>query len=83
MAVALATASERTSSEPFDSRVAARALTWAAQWYPEGHLTVTGVTDGTASVLVEVDGDIRIVHYEDLDADVPRCEICGRPLADP
>jgi hypothetical protein len=31
-------------------------------------------------VLVEVDGDIRIVHYESLDADVPRCDFCGRPL---
>jgi hypothetical protein len=66
--------------EPGDSPVAARALEWAAAWYPKAHLAVSGVTEATAAVLVEVDGDIRIVHYENLDAKQPRCEICRRPL---
>jgi hypothetical protein len=63
--------------EPLDSRVAVRALEWAARWYPASELAVTGVTDATASVLVEVEGDIRVVRYENLDAAASRCEICG------
>jgi hypothetical protein len=63
-----------------DNPIAARALEWASAWYPTGELAVTGVTDRKAEVLVEVDGDIRILRYENLDAEVPRCDYCGRPL---
>jgi hypothetical protein len=75
----LTTAAQRVADHP----TAARALEWAGQWYPTAGLAVTGVTAASASVLVEVDGDIRLVHYESLDADVPRCEICGRSLDGP
>jgi hypothetical protein len=59
---------------------AERALSFARDWYPTGLLAVTGATERSASVLVEVDGDIRVVHYENLDTDGPRCDICGRPI---
>lgn len=75
------TQGEPTHSEPLtDNPVATRALEWARTWYPMGELTLTGVTEAEATVLVEVDGDVRILRYENLDADVPRCEVCGRPL---
>ena len=79
MAIALATAPSEACRETFDSPVGARALKWAEEWYPAAQLAVTGVTDAKASVLIEVDGDIRLLHYENLDVDVPRCDICGRP----
>jgi hypothetical protein len=70
-----------TAAQPVtENRNAARALEWARSWYPTAELAVTGITAASASVLVEVDGDMRIVQYENLDADVPRCGICGRPL---
>jgi hypothetical protein len=70
-----------TASAPLsDNPTAARALEWAREWYPAGQYAVTGVTDAEASVLVELDGDIRILRYEDLDRGGPRCEFCGRPL---
>jgi hypothetical protein len=72
----LKTAAQRVADHP----TAARALEWAGHWYPTAELAVTGITAASASVLVEVDGDIRLVHYENLDANVPRCEICGRPM---
>jgi hypothetical protein len=72
--------SESTLSEPLDHPTAARALEWAREWYPSAELAVTGISDAEATVLVEVDGDIRFLRYENLDADIPRCEICGRPL---
>jgi hypothetical protein len=59
--------------------VADRALELAARWFPTGLLTLTGVSGSEATVLIELDGDIFIVRYEDLDR-VPRCEFCGRPL---
>jgi hypothetical protein len=59
---------------------ASRAREWAARWYPTGEFALVGVTDCRATVLVEIDGDIRIVRYEDLDAGGPRCEACGRLL---
>jgi hypothetical protein len=69
-----------TASEPLtNSPVAARALEWAREWYPTGTYALTGVTDCEAQVLVEVDGDIRILRYEDLDR-WPRCDWCGRPI---
>jgi hypothetical protein len=69
-----------TSAPPSDHSIAARALDWARAWYPAGQYALTGVTDTEASVLVEVDGDIRILRYEDLDRGGPRCEFCGQPL---
>jgi hypothetical protein len=78
MPASLATApSEPTNREQLNP-TAARALEWAREWYPAGEYAVTGVTETEASVLVEVDGDIRILRYEDLDG--PKCEFCGRPL---
>ena len=72
---------EPTASAPvFDNPIAARALEWAREWYPGSQYAVTGVTNTEASVLVEVDGDIRILRYENLDAHMPRCEFCGAPL---
>jgi hypothetical protein len=73
--------SEPPTSAPLsDNPIAARALDWAREWYPAGQFAVTGDTDAQAHVLVELDGDIRIVRYEDLDRGGPRCEFCGRPL---
>ena len=57
-----------------------RALEWARWWYPTARLTPTGTDAARASVLVEDGNEITIVTYEDLDADVPRCEVCGRPV---
>jgi hypothetical protein len=72
--------SEPTTSEPLtDNAVAARALEWAREWYPAGEYALTGITEAEASVLVEVEGDIRILKYEDLDR-WPRCRFCGQPL---
>jgi hypothetical protein len=65
------------TDEPNDA--ACRALEWAQTCYPTGDFALTGVTEAEATVLVEIDGDIRIVHYTDLDR-VPRCDWCGRPL---
>jgi hypothetical protein len=80
MSATLATApSESTTSEQLNP-TAARALDWAREWYPSARLTLTGVTDARAFVLIEDGADIRIVRYENLDADVPRCDFCGRPL---
>jgi hypothetical protein len=59
---------------------ASRALEWARRWYPAGEFALTGVSGAEATVLVEIDGDVEIIRYENLDADVPRCEFCGRPL---
>ena len=73
------TPSEPTTSEQLNP-TAARALEWAREWYPVGEHAVTGATDAEATVLVVVEGDIRILRYENLDADMPRCEFCGRPL---
>jgi hypothetical protein len=66
-----------THTEPL-TPVAVRALHWAAEWYPTGTYAVTGVTDARATVLVEVDDNVHIVHYDDCDRG--RCAICGRPL---
>jgi hypothetical protein len=67
--------SEPTTRAPLsDNPIAARALHWAREWYPAGEYAVTGVTDREASVLVEVDGDIRILRYEDLDRSGPHCQ---------
>jgi hypothetical protein len=75
------TSSDPTASAPLsDNPVAARALEWAREWYPAGRHTLTGVTDAEAQVLVELDRDIRILRYEDLDRGGPRCDFCGRPL---
>ena len=63
-----------------DSPVAIRALTWAGRWFPTGEFSLTGITDCEATVLVEIDGDIRVLRYEDLDRGGPRCEFCGRLL---
>ena len=72
---------EATTRVPLsDNPVAARALELARDWYPAGQYAVTGITDAEASVLVEVDADIRILRYEDLDRGGPRCEFCGLPL---
>jgi hypothetical protein len=59
--------------------IADRALELAREWYPTGVFTLTGVTESEAQVLVELEEDVRIVRYEDLDR-VPRCDFCGRPL---
>jgi hypothetical protein len=66
---------ETTTRAPIE-----RALEWARWWYPTARLTPTGTDAARASVLVEDGDEIRILTYEDLDADVPKCEICGRPL---
>lgn len=80
MSASLATApSPPTNSEQLNP-TAARALEWARNWYPAGEFALTGVSEAEATVLVEVDGDIRTLRYQNLDADVPRCDFCGRPL---
>jgi hypothetical protein len=73
--VATETVHETTTENP----VGTRALELARGWYPIGIHTLTGVTEWEAQVLVEIDGDVCVVRYEDLDR-VPRCDFCGRPL---
>jgi hypothetical protein len=58
--------------------LAARAVELAREWYPTAITAVTtGCPDAEATVLVEVDGGIGVVHYTDLDRGGPRCEFCG------
>jgi hypothetical protein len=71
--------SEPTQSEQLNPS-AVRALEWARHWYPTGEFAVTGISEAEATVLVEVDGDIRILRYADLDRGGPRCQFCGRRL---
>jgi hypothetical protein len=80
MSEVLATAPSQGATSERPNPNAVRALRWARSWYPTAILAVTGVDEARAQVLVEVDGDIRVVHYENLDAGVPRCDFCGRPL---
>jgi hypothetical protein len=61
-----------------ESHTAHRALDWARRWDPTAAYALTGVTDGEATVLVEVDGDIRFVRYRDLDSG-GFCPYCGAP----
>jgi hypothetical protein len=74
--IATETVNNETTS---DNPVGNRALELAREWYPRGIHSLTGVTESEAKVLVEIEEDIRVVHYEDLDR-LPRCEWCGRPL---
>jgi hypothetical protein len=56
---------------------AERALHWARQWYPGGSYSLAGATEREANVLIEIEGDIRIIRYRHLDG---RCPVCGASL---
>jgi hypothetical protein len=57
-----------TEAPAADHPTAIRAVQWAREWYPGGKFAVTGVTGAEAVVLVEVEGNIHILRYENLDA---------------